>query len=122
MTHLRYIVYKDSDTQKKEIVFWADDILHSTYARQHNIAPQNLLSVGYMRPTITGWIPYEHYQLDEGNPKIDRILARKAFQTHTELQTPELAEAVQQTYLAEKKMFYLLLKTAVKKFLKSVTR
>ena len=122
MIHLRYIVYKNPDTAEKQVAFWTDDVIHSTYARENGIIPAHFLSAGYMRPYHGRWVPYEHYQLDGGKAWVDKILVRKEFLSHTEFQTPELALNVQKTYLAEKKIMRGYIIAALKKLLFFRTR
>ena len=122
MIHLRYIVYKSPNSPDKQVDFWTDDIVHSTYAREHKIAPLNFLSAGYMRPLWGRWIPYEHYQLDGKSARVDKSLVKKEFLKHPEFQTPDLARMITQTFIAEKKLLKALFITAFKEFFSSRAR
>ena len=122
MTYLRYIVYRNPQKPDKQVAFWVDDIIHATYARIHGISPTNFLSAGYMRPYWGKWIPYEHYQLDDGKPSADKALVRKEFLKYPELQTQRLMHEINQTFRAEKRILRNLLFSALKKLICSRTR
>ena len=110
MIHLRYLVYSTpQDPLSRHVLFWTTEVIHEDYARKHNIPLSNFLSAGYMRPYWGGWIPYEHYQLDGGSARIDKALVKEAFKKYPELQTPELANAVQQTFYTEQRIAKKLL-------------
>jgi len=123
MTYLRYLVYiRPENPSQKQVAFWTEDVIHATYARENGISPQCFLSGGYMRPHRGKWIPYEHYQLDNGKEKADKTLVRKAFLGHTEFQTPELVRKVHQTYLMEHRVWKLLFQRKFKDVLRLLTR
>ena len=107
LTHLRYIVYLD-EQNKKQISLWTNAIVHASYARQNNIPPYKMTSLGYIGFHRGKWIIYEHYQLDGSNifsEKREKILVQNELASFSEIHSEKLKKELEITYRQEKNLF-----------------
>ena len=106
LTHLRYLVYKDEQNQKK-VLFQVENIIHATYAIENGIKPQQLTSLGYIGFHKGKWVLYEHYQLDErniSNEWREKKLIRTKLSDFSEIHDRKLQQLLEITYQKEKNL------------------
>ena len=121
---VKYIVYYQENHPLPRVDIWKTngDLIHSVYAKNHNIVPQNISSQGYLyfNPFLKRW-SLEHYQMDDSVPaktlweyikksrikKKDRLLVRRKIYQTDFLNDPQLKR---QTWEDKKKISALTLR------------
>jgi hypothetical protein len=115
---VKYIVYQRKSDKTPQVDIWktSGEMLHHIYRHEHNIAPNEVSSVGYLifNPKKEIW-ELEHYPLYESPSSImeaisqmrknkrDKILVRKQIHRCDFLKDPELQMETYKESLALKK-------------------
>ncbi len=122
LTHLRYIVYRDAQN-KKQVIFWTENIIHASYARGQDIKPTQMTSLGYVGFHKDKWVLYEHYQLDGtgiSNEWREKKLIREKLSYFPEIHDRKLQQALAITYQKEKNILLTAAKQAAKKAISEI--
>ena len=88
-------------------MFWVENIIHTTYAIENGIKPQQLTSLGYIGFHKGKWVLYEHYQLDErniSNEWREKKLIRTKLSDFSESHDRKLQQLLEITYQKEKNL------------------
>jgi len=114
LTHIRYIIYLDSNHQKK-VAFWSgkEIPIHPDYAREHHIPIADFCAGGYIGAKDDQWLIYEHYPVsEEGKERqeFNKRLVMSEFKKSPQYTDDVLKQEVSETYRQEKHLLLFAIK------------